>query len=107
MCTFFHCRFTKDLPNHLLMFAIGMAVTAIIGIVNVALAAAFVAQLIRKEKGFDLSQGVREQPPHQLGPDPINMTCPKCQANIKPKIETSTSGKGWAIGIGLCIIGYV
>ena len=41
-----------------------MAVTAIIGIVNVALAAAFVAQLIRKEKGFDLSQGVREQPPH-------------------------------------------
>ena len=42
-----------------------------------------------------------------LGPDPINMTCPKCQANIKTKIETSTSGKGWAIGIGLCIIGYV
>ena len=42
-----------------------------------------------------------------LGPDPINMTCPKCQANIKTKIETSTSGKGWAIGIGLCLIGYV
>ena len=60
---FLHCRFTKDLPDHLLFVSIGMAVTAIFGIVNVALAAAYVAQIMRKEKGFDFSQGVREDPP--------------------------------------------
>ena len=42
-----------------------------------------------------------------LGPDPINMTCPKCQANIKTKIKTSISGKGWAIGIVMFLFGYV
>ena len=84
-----------------------MAVTAIIGIVNVALAAAFVAQLIRKEKGFDLSQGVREQPPHHdLEPDSVNMTCPKCQTNIQTKVETETSSKGKIIAIVMCLLGY-
>ena len=51
------------LPLFLLMVSIGLLITAVIGIVNVALSAAFVAQLTRKAKTWDVSQGIREQPP--------------------------------------------
>ena len=59
-------KYQKRLPFVLLLISAGMAVTAIIGIVNVALAAAFVAQLVRKAKGFDVSQGEREAPPSHM-----------------------------------------
>ena len=59
-------KYQKRLPFLLLLISAGMAVTAIIGIVNVALAAAFVAQLVRKAKGFDVSQGEREAPPSHM-----------------------------------------
>ena len=42
-----------------------------------------------------------------LGPDPINMTCPRCQTNIQTNVETDTSGTGWAFAACLCIFGYV
>ena len=42
-----------------------------------------------------------------LGPDPINMTCPRCQANIQTATETETSSTGWGLGICLAIFGYV
>ena len=40
-----------------------------------------------------------------LGPDPINMTCPRCQANIQTAIDTETSGTGMALAICLCLVG--
>ena len=42
-----------------------------------------------------------------LGPDPINMTCPRCQANIQTALETEISSTGWGLGICLAIFGYV
>ena len=42
-----------------------------------------------------------------LGPDPINMTCPRCQANIQTATEKETSGTGMALGACMCILGYV
>ena len=42
-----------------------------------------------------------------LGPDPINMTCPRCQANIQTAIDTETSGTGMALAVCLCLVGYV
>ena len=42
-----------------------------------------------------------------LGPEPINMTCPRCQANIQTATETETSSTGWGLGICLAIFGYV
>ena len=42
-----------------------------------------------------------------LGPDPINMTCPRCQANIQTAIDTETSGTGMALAVYLCLVGYV
>ena len=42
-----------------------------------------------------------------LGPDPINMICPRCQANIQTATETETSSTGWGLGICLAIFGYL
>ena len=50
----------------LLMISIGMAITAMVGIINVALAAAFVAQLHRRQKTWDVSQGQRDDPPMRM-----------------------------------------
>ena len=41
-----------------------------------------------------------------LGPDSVNMTCPKCQTNIQTKVETETSSKGKILAIVMCIFGY-
>ena len=42
-----------------------------------------------------------------LRPDPINMTCPRCQANIQTATKTETSSTGWGLGICLAIFGCV
>jgi hypothetical protein len=43
-----------------LVVAIGIVATALAGIIAVALAAAFVAQMTRRAKRWDVNQGVRD-----------------------------------------------
>jgi hypothetical protein len=52
--------YRKDLPMGTLVVAIGIVATALAGIIAVALAAAFVAQMTRRAKRWDVNQGVRD-----------------------------------------------
>lgn len=52
--------YKEDLETGMFVVAVGIAITALACIVGVALASAFVAQLTRRSKRFEVSQGVRD-----------------------------------------------
>ncbi len=58
--TTLNMMYKSDLSIGLLIIAIGMAITGVIGLAAVALASAFVAQITRRAKRMEISQGVRE-----------------------------------------------
>ena len=75
-------KFRNSLPKMLITGSIGMAVTAIIGIVNVALALAFVAQLNRKKRNWDIEPTPTQNWDIEPTPTPTPTPLPKNQVEM-------------------------
>lgn len=43
--------------------------------------------------------------PPNFGPNPVNMTCPKCQSQIRTQTESEPGPLAWIIAGVLCVVG--